>query len=65
VWLVECFAASRARRTGRRASISWADSRDLVADLLAQVLLPFEPATATGVVGTFTSLSAISQDLPA
>ena len=41
-----------------------ASARDLAADLLAEVALPGPPGTCLGVAGTFTSLSAISQDLP-
>ena len=41
-----------------------AEARDLVADVLNSVTLPGPPKTAVGVAGTFTALSAISQDLP-
>ena len=41
------------------------EARDLVADVLNSVTLPSPPKTAVGVAGTFTALSAISQDLPA
>lgn len=41
-----------------------AEARDLVSQMLSNVDLPEAPATAVGVAGTFTSLSAISQDLP-
>ena len=42
-----------------------AAAEDLVAGLLGEVALPEPPGTVVGVAGTFTSLSAISQDLPA
>ena len=41
-----------------------AEAQDLVAAMLEQVELPLVPRTCIGVAGTFTSLSAISQDLP-
>jgi exopolyphosphatase/guanosine-5'-triphosphate,3'-diphosphate pyrophosphatase len=40
-------------------------AEDLTAELLAGVELPAIPNQAIGVAGTFTALSAISQDLPA
>ncbi|MGI9648017.1 MAG: exopolyphosphatase [Acidimicrobiia bacterium] len=42
-----------------------AAARDVTADILAGVTLPETPGTVIGVAGTFTSLSAIDQDLPA
>jgi exopolyphosphatase/guanosine-5'-triphosphate,3'-diphosphate pyrophosphatase len=50
----------------RPASIDQvAQAQDLTAELLADVHLPAVPNRAIGVAGTFTALSAISQDLPA
>lgn len=40
-------------------------ARETTAALLATVELPARPSHGVGVAGTFTSLSAISQDLPA
>lgn len=42
-----------------------AAAQDLAAELLGPVELPVAPNGVMGVAGTFTSLSAISQDLPA
>jgi exopolyphosphatase/guanosine-5'-triphosphate,3'-diphosphate pyrophosphatase len=42
-----------------------ARAADHVAELFESVVLPSTPGTVVGVAGTFTSLSAISQDLPA
>lgn len=42
-----------------------AAAEDHVAELLETVFLPSSPGVVVGVAGTFTSLSAISQDLPA
>ena len=41
-----------------------AEGRDLVARVFDSLELTVAPGTAVGVAGTFTSLSAISQDLP-
>lgn len=41
-----------------------ARAADHVAELFETVVLPSPPGTVVGVAGTFTSLSAISQDLP-
>jgi len=40
-------------------------AQDAAADALAEVDLPSAPEHVIGVAGTFTSLSAVSQDLPA
>lgn len=45
--------------------VQMAEARDVVADVLGEVALPSHPEVAVGVAGTFTALSAISQDLPA
>ncbi len=50
-------------RPGREEQM--ADARNLVAEVLGAVTLPGPPQSAVGVAGTFTALSAISQDLPA
>lgn len=42
-----------------------AAAENLAAELFSAVALPDEPGVVAGVAGTFTSLSAISQDLPA
>lgn len=42
-----------------------AAAEDLTAELFSHVSLPATPGHVIGVAGTFTSLSAISQDLPA